>query len=274
MDKKLNGKEIINSANAMRVQKHQQEGAFARLSELNRDINRLDKKNKQNNEKANIMLELAEELMHAKNLNPKDVDEEDRILGESLIGLEENEYESIRIKGYENLDLIDIEDGASWEYYLDRIENYSEKYSINLNKDPFEDLSVKIFEEGYDARFGMAQVITVVINELLIRFLWGIKSYYIDGLHWKECIFTKGNPNLRRVLLIGYGVLCIVDGIDAGLRSKGQILLFGLHINFVAWKRLAFSGLMEIRALYKENTLDLNAMEMDLEREWTRLYEM
>ena len=41
----------------------------------------------------------------------------------------------------------------------------------------------------------------------------------------------------------------------------------------MAWKRLAFSGLMEIRALYKENALDLAALDEDLRNEWNRLYE-
>ncbi|NLY44601.1 MAG: hypothetical protein GX053_01205 [Tissierella sp.] len=70
------------------------------------------------------------------------------------------------------------------------------------------DLSVRVFEEGNDFRFGLAQAIPVVINELMIRFLWALKSRFVDG-------------------------------IDAGLRSQGQVLRFALHLNFVAWKRLA-----------------------------------
>ncbi|WP_160361176.1 hypothetical protein [Clostridium chromiireducens] len=75
------------------------------------------------------------------------------------------------------------------------------------------------------------------------------------------------------MLLTGHGVLCLVDGIGAAARSKGQILLFALYLNFVAWKRLAFSGLMEIRALYKENALDISAVDEDLLNDWNRLYE-
>lgn len=67
--------------------------------------------------------------------------------------------------------------------------------------------------------------------------------------------------------------MSFVDGIDAATRSKGQIPLFGLRLNFVAWKRLAFAGLMEMWALYKDNALDLNALENDLQKEWDILYE-
>jgi hypothetical protein len=143
----------------------------------------------------------------------------------------------------------------------------------DYNEMTFADLSVKIFEQGYDARFAMAQAIPVAINELMIRFLWAMKARYVDKLSWAECIPTGSNPNLRRTLLTGHGVLCLVDGIDAGLRSDGQILLFALHLNFFAWKRLAFSGLMEVRAMYKENSLDINAMEKDLQREWQMIFE-
>lgn len=135
------------------------------------------------------------------------------------------------------------------------------------------DLSVKIFENHYDTRFGMAQAIPVVINEISIRLLWAIKSRFYSNKSWKECIPVGSHPDLRRMLLTGHGVLCLVDGIDAAIRSNGQILLFGLHLNFMAWKRLAFSGLMEIRALYKENALDLAALDEDLRNEWNRLYE-
>jgi len=135
------------------------------------------------------------------------------------------------------------------------------------------DLSVKIFENHYDARFGMAQAIPVAINEVSIRLLWAIKRRFYSDKNWKECIPIGSHPDLRRMLLTGHGVLCLVDGIDAAARSNGQILFFALHLNFVAWKRLALSGLMEIRSLYKENCIDIVALDEDLRNEWGRLYE-
>lgn len=134
------------------------------------------------------------------------------------------------------------------------------------------ELSVKVFESGYDARFGLVQTIPVVINDLMIRLLWSIKNIFYSKKHWKECIPVGNQPELRRMLLTGHGVLCLVDGVDAAIRSTGEILCFALHLNFVAWKRLAFSGLIEVRALYKENTIDLVALNKDLEKEWQRLY--
>lgn len=136
----------------------------------------------------------------------------------------------------------------------------------------FADLSVRVFQEGYDARFGMAQAIPVMINEMSIRLFWALKARFYIGKSWKESIPFGNNPELRRMLLTGHGVLCIVDGVDATLRSGGQILLFALHLNFPAWQRLAFSGLMEVRFIYKENAIDLSALEKDLEIEWNEIY--
>ena len=81
------------------------------------------------------------------------------------------------------------------------------------------------------------------------------------------------HPELRRMLLTGHGVLCIVDGADAAIRSNLQLLEFALHLNVVAWSRLAFSGIQEIRVIYKENVLDLSEIDNDLEVEWNQLFE-
>lgn len=152
--------------------------------------------------------------------------------------------------------------------------NKPERLFLNSPKElSLADLSVKIFENHYNARFGMAQAIPVAIYKISIRLLWAIKSRFYSDKSWKECIPIGSHPDLRRMLLTGHGVLCLVDGIDAAARSKGQILFFALHLNFVAWKRLAFSGLMEIRALYKENCIDIAVLEEDLRNEWDRLYE-
>jgi hypothetical protein len=136
------------------------------------------------------------------------------------------------------------------------------------------ELMSHVFQSGYDARFGAAMAIPVVINELLIRLLWAIKSRYYHKRTWKESIpiGLGSRPELRRMLVVGHGSLCLVDGLDAAARSGGQLLTFALHLNMIAWSRFAFSALIEIRALYKENSLDIVAMEKDLAMEWERLY--
>ena len=48
------------------------------------------------------------------------------------------------------------------------------------------------------------------------------------------------------MLLFGNGVLCVMDGIDAGIRSGGNFLLFFMRLNLPAWFRLATLVLREI----------------------------
>lgn len=132
-------------------------------------------------------------------------------------------------------------------------------------------LTVKMFESGYDARFAVATAIPVLLNEFLIRLMWCLKSRFYHNRTWKESIPVGQKPELRRMLLVGHGVLCVVDAIDAGIRSS-DLLTFSLHLNVAAWSRLAIAGIQEVRAMYKQNVADVVAMEDDLEREWNMLY--
>lgn len=103
------------------------------------------------------------------------------------------------------------------------------------------ELSVKVFEHGYDARFGAAMAIPVLLEDLLIRFLWSVKQHFYHKNPWKECIPDNKHPDLRLMLIVGNGALCFVDGADALIRSKGNILEFVLHLNLIAWMKLCIS---------------------------------
>ena len=88
------------------------------------------------------------------------------------------------------------------------------------------ELMSQVFQSGYDARFGVAMAIPVAINEIMIRLLWAIKSRYYHKRSWKESIpFGGSRPELRRMLVVGHGSLCVVDGVDAAIRSLVTYLL-------------------------------------------------
>jgi hypothetical protein len=40
----------------------------------------------------------------------------------------------------------------------------------------------------------------------------------------------------------------------------------------VAWSKFAFAGLQEVRIIYKQDALDISAVDKDLELEWKCLY--
>lgn len=130
-----------------------------------------------------------------------------------------------------------------------------------------------MYTNGYDARFAAAQAIPVALNDILIRLFWSIKRHYYHKLPWKECIPLKlsNKPELRRMLLVGHGCLCLVDITDAAIRSGGEIMTFALHINMVAWTKFANLGFQELRALYNKDALNVEEMETDLKAEWDLL---
>lgn len=130
-----------------------------------------------------------------------------------------------------------------------------------------------MYKNGYDARFAAAQSVPVVFNEVIIRLFWSIKRHYYHKKSWAECapVGLSKNPELRRMLLMGHGCLCLVNAGDAFIRSKGELLSFALHINIVAWSKFANLGFQEIRALYNKNALNVEQMETDLSSEWQRL---
>jgi hypothetical protein len=140
------------------------------------------------------------------------------------------------------------------------------------------ELTVDLFEKGYDFRFGVAMAIPVALNSLLVRLSFSVKRYFFDRMPGKECIpldfaMIHSQPELRRMLLVSQGVFCSVDGIDAAVRSGGELLTFALHLNFVGWSKLGIQGLMEIRLIFSDGGLDITRMDEDLERDWYRLAE-
>lgn len=124
---------------------------------------------------------------------------------------------------------------------------------FNISKDPnspvrvtLGQLAVRAFEEGYDARFGAATAIPVVLCDLLIRVIWSIRKYFFYNSPLKECIPTKKHDDLRVMLIIGNGVLCLMDVTDAAIRSGGNWLNFFLRLNLIAWCRLIMLVIKEV----------------------------
>ena len=94
------------------------------------------------------------------------------------------------------------------------------------------------FTQGYDFRFGMAQAIPVIVTELTIRLIWMLRRYIQYHKPLKECIPTSKNADLRVMLLIGNGTLCVMDGIDAGIRSGGNFLAFFMRMNLCSMGKI------------------------------------
>lgn len=92
----------------------------------------------------------------------------------------------------------------------------------------------------------MAQAIPVTITELTIRLIWAIRRKFQMKLPLRDCIPTEKHKSLRIMLLIGHGTLCVMDVVDAGVRSGGNYLAFFTRLNLVAWYRLVLLVLKEV----------------------------
>lgn len=120
------------------------------------------------------------------------------------------------------------------------------RFDVGKDKQDLATIATRAFQEGYDLRFGLAAAIPVIITDLSIRLIWSLRRYFVYGKSLSECIPTQQHEDLRIMLLLGHGTLCVIDGLDAGLRSGGNFLAFFMRLNLVAWFRFVMLVLKEV----------------------------
>ncbi|HDR1285737.1 hypothetical protein ACFGWO_07175 [Pasteurella multocida] len=139
-------------------------------------------------------------------------------------------------------------------------------FDYNGEKKHFADIAVKVFEKGYDFRFGLVLSIPVLIVELFIRLFCIIRHRYQFKQEWKNCLeflnFDQ-NSKLRKMLLAGQGTLCLIDAGDAFIRSEGASnwVEFFSRMNFVAWMRLSYLGLKQSVSLL-QNEIEIERYKL------------
>lgn len=119
-------------------------------------------------------------------------------------------------------------------------------FRVGQDRQDLATIAVRAFQEGYDFRFGLASAIPVIITDLSIRLIWTLRRRFQYGKALKECIPTHQHDDLRIMLLFGNGTLCVMDGIDAGIRSGGNFLAFFMRLNIIAWFRFVTLVLKEV----------------------------
>ena len=119
-------------------------------------------------------------------------------------------------------------------------------FRVGQDRQDLATIAVRAFQEGYDFRFGLASAIPVIITDLSIRLIWALRRRFQYGKALKECIPTHQHDDLRVMLLFGNGTLCIMDAIDAGIRSGGNFLAFFMRLNIIAWFRFVTLVLKEV----------------------------
>ncbi|HCR3979522.1 TPA: hypothetical protein OOF30_003456 [Citrobacter koseri] len=135
------------------------------------------------------------------------------------------------------------------------------------HRQSFATVAVQVFEKGYDLRHGLAMAIPVLITELLVRLTWSVKQRFYHKKTWSACVPSASNPELRRMLLVAHGTLCLMDAGDAALRSGGEMVQFLLRTNLIGWTRFGTLAIKELHVWYKAGGIDADAVDeyMDLE---------
>jgi hypothetical protein len=139
------------------------------------------------------------------------------------------------------------------------------------HRQSFATVAVKVFEQGYDLRHGMALSIPVLVTELLTRVMWSAKQAFYHGKPLLQCLPSANNPELRRMLMVAHGSLCLIDATDAAVRSYGDIVGFMLRSNLVAWARFGTLALRELQSWYAAGGMDVEAVEDYLDSEYRRM---
>ncbi len=125
------------------------------------------------------------------------------------------------------------------------------------------ELAVTIYKNGFDIRFQAAQSIPVLINEMLVRFIYCIRRFvklYSESKRLpqiKQCLMESyslsDNPTLSRMLAVAHGTFCIMDVGDAAIQGfvKGggtfNPVEFLLRINITGICRFTVSLYGEVK---------------------------
>ncbi len=110
------------------------------------------------------------------------------------------------------------------------------------------EIAVQVFRQGYDARFGLALAVPVLVTDILTRLLWSLRRHFQFGLAVRDCMPSTKHDSLRMMLLVSNGSLCALDLTDAAIRSGGfnnPVELFQ-RLNILAWLRFTTLVLKEV----------------------------
>lgn len=119
------------------------------------------------------------------------------------------------------------------------------------------EIAMKIFTQGYDIRFQVAQSIPVLINELVVRLFYSIRRMlqYFNGYAKEEWIMKNlwnscepfSNPTVKRMLTIAHGTFCLIDLSDATIQGMGvgvtafNPVVFFMRVNIIGIGRFTIS---------------------------------
>jgi len=121
----------------------------------------------------------------------------------------------------------------------------------------FNNLALTIYNNGYDMRFQVAQMVPVFLNEIIVRTIYSVRRLigYIKKTSgekfdfraaWKNCE-PFSNASVKRMLTVAHGTFCLMDAGDATIRAficgggNFNIEEFAMRLNIIGVGRFAIS---------------------------------
>lgn len=142
-------------------------------------------------------------------------------------------------------------------------------FSVPETVKSLNELALKVYEKGYDFRFQTTQMIPVIVNGLIVRFIYAVRrlfKYWSENptsersveLMWKRCS-PFSNVTTERMLTVAHGTFCLIDIIDATgrafVRGGGSFnaVEFVLRLNIIGIGTFAISLYGETKRVISYN---------------------
>lgn len=100
--------------------------------------------------------------------------------------------------------------------------------------------------------------IPVLVGNVTTMLAWSLKRRFYHQWGWRECLPSDSYKSYRRMQLTQTTALCLVDGVDAYIRGKGNPVTVILHMNLIAWMQLIKLIIREIMKTYGMSYADIN----------------
>ena len=109
------------------------------------------------------------------------------------------------------------------------------------------ELAESVYKKGYDFRFALATSIPCVIADFLTTFIWALRELIEQRESIRKVVKKiKRDSRLRIMLIVSNATLCVMDLIDAAVKSSGNVIAFFMRLNLIAWYKLILRVIKEL----------------------------
>lgn len=134
-------------------------------------------------------------------------------------------------------------------------------------------ITVKMFENGFDLRFSAATAIPVIVCEVIIRLYWFCKQHFYYGYNRKESIPMGKKRELQRLLLITSSSFAAIDVAQAIVKGYGEQnpITFLNSINYVQLANMGYKLWVNFRLEHEHNEKVRELIQGQIHNKWQEL---